>query len=441
MNEQITLLGVGWNADDLTLRAVKILQGAQKIVLQTNRLGCADWLDKQFIAYETLDAIYDSAEDFDEFIENAVDFLLERAQEQPLVYAASELTDQVALEIARRREVQPIAGVLTGGSLTAYTGSSLRVVSAIDYEEFVPQACVATLVRELDSPMYASEMKLKLMNCYPSEQRILLYLPDGEIRSIPLCDLDRLENYDHRLCALVPAENDLTRLERFDFDGLLRIVRRLRGFDGCPWDREQTHESLRASLIEEAYEAVDAINQEDTDALYDELGDILLQVALHSEIGREHGEFDASDVTTAIGTKMIRRHPHVFAGEAVDDLQAEWDRIKREEKGDLTSCDAMRSVARSLPALTRAKKVLTKAARAGLCEQDLRSAAQHAKTALDELNQALLGEKNASEKAGEMLFRLVNLLRIGNTDPEMILSEKIDCLIRQFEQAETQHKE
>ena len=432
MEWDVTLLGCGWEADDLTLRGARALREARRLVLQTERLGCARWLGEQGIAYETLDQFYERAEDFDEFVTLSTEFLLERAQEGPLTYAASELSDRVAASLSARVPARLIPGAQTGGELAAFAGSGMRVVSAADCEGFVPQANVPTLVRELDSPLYASEIKLVLMNCYPEEQDIRVLQADGRIVKARLCDLDRLSQYDHRVCALIPAVGDLTALERFDFDCLQRIVRRLRAFDGCLWDREQTHESLRPFLIEEAYEAVDAVNREDSDALCDELGDVLLQVALHAEIGREHGEFDATDVATAVCRKMIRRHPHVFAGRTVENLQDEWDRIKREEKGGLSPVDSMREVARALPALTRARKVLARAARAGLCINDLPGAMDRLDESIRALKQALSSGKPADACAAEALFHLVNLLRIGQTDPEMLLSEEIDRALEQF---------
>lgn len=432
MAHELTLLGAGWREDDLTLRAVRTLKDAHRVVLQTDRLGCARWLSEQGIPFETLDPFYEQAEDFDEFIELSSAFLLACLEEGPLTYAASELSDQVACRLVASVPARLVAGVQTGGELTAFSGSDLRIVSAIDYEAFVPQASVSTLVRELDSPMYACEMKLRLMNCYPEEHEILVLKGDGRVERAPLCDLDRLPGYDHQTCALIPAVNDLTRLERYDFDCLLRIVRRLRAFDGCPWDREQTHESLRACLIEEAYEAADAIDRGETDDLFDELGDVLLQVAFHSEIGREHGEFDASDVTTAICRKMIRRHPHVFAGVRTDDLEASWDQIKREEQGNLSPADSMTQVARALPALTRAKKVLSRAARAGLCTGDAQEALRALDEAVSALHQALSSGQPLAEGGVDALFHLVNLLRIGQTDPEMLLSERTDRALERF---------
>ena len=434
----LTLVGVGWEYGQLTLDAMKALREASRVILQTGRCGCAQWLREQGIHFSTLDDLYESCEDFDEFTAAAVNRVLDGAAQCRLAYAASELNDQVASRLASAApSARLVPGVPSGGALTAFAGSGLRVVSAIDYEDFVPSAWVATLVTELDSPMYASEMKLKLMGCYPEEHAVLIQEAEGVIRRIPLCELDRLDNYDHRLCALVPAVDDLTALERYDFDALCRIVRRLRAIDGCPWDKEQTHESLRPCLVEEAYEAVDAIDREDSDSLYDELGDVLLQVALHAEIARQHGEFDISDVTTAICKKMIRRHPHIFAGQQVDDIQDTWDAIKKQESQEETQSGMMRRVAHALPALSRARKVLSKADRAGHEEDDPQAAAATLSQCASQLARDIAAGTNTEKAAGEMLLRAVNLIRIGKTEPELALNQAIEEYIASFEAEET----
>ena len=159
------------------------------------------------------------------------------------------------------------------------------------------------LIREVDTRELAAEVKLKLMDCYPEESEIYVRAGDGGIEKTSLVELDRLPAYDHRLSVLVPAQRELTKLERYGFDELNRVIHILRSPGGCPWDRKQTHKTLRTNLVEESYEAVDAIDREDMDALYDELGDVLLQIVLHAEIAREHGEFTIGDVTTASPTR------------------------------------------------------------------------------------------------------------------------------------------
>ena len=158
-------------------------------------------------------------------------------------------------------------------------------------------------------------------------------------------------------------------------------MEKLRGENGCPWDREQTHESLRTCMLEETYEAIDAINQGDMDHLYDELGDILMQVVMQAEIGRRHGEFDISDSITAICDKMIQRHTHIFgadsAGDA-DEVLDLWTRNKMKERGQQTYAEVLQEVGHSLPALLRGGKLIDKAARAGVLQADAQAIARDA---------------------------------------------------------------
>ncbi len=161
---------------------------------------------------------------------------------------------------------------------------------------------------------------------------------------------------------------DFQYMERYDIQDLRRIMALLRAPGGCPWDREQTHESIRRNMLEEAYEVVEAIDEKDPEHLKEELGDVLLQVVFHAQMAREEGLFTFDDVVDGVAQKMVFRHPHVFGQAHADDsAQAldTWDAQKREEKDQRTASDTLKAVARSLPALIRAEKIQSKAAKAG----------------------------------------------------------------------------
>ncbi|MBQ8953292.1 MAG: MazG family protein, partial [Clostridia bacterium] len=355
----ICVAPLGWTEDELTLGAAKKLRAARRIILKTARCGAADWLKAQGIAFDTFDALYDRSDDFDELTDSVVRALLEAAGQGDLLYGVNDPGDVTcqALAQAAPDQVELMPGVSEGSLLGAFAGGCYDQLNAADWEAFQPDASRAALVREIDSVILAGEVKLRLMEAYPEEWPIVALLPDGSLKRMPLCELDWLERFDHRVCALIPAVEDFTRKERFSFEDLNRVMRRLRAFDGCPWDREQTHQSLRNYLIEEAYETADAVDAGDMDALCDELGDVLLQVAFHAEIGREFGEFDTSDVTTAICRKMIDRHPHVFGSVRCDtagDTVGLWEQLKMRENALATKGQALERIARSLPALMRA---------------------------------------------------------------------------------------
>jgi tetrapyrrole methylase family protein/MazG family protein len=236
----------------------------------------------------------------------------------------------------------------------------------------------------------------------------------------------------------------LTGKKRYTFLDLVRIMDRLRSRDGCPWDKEPTHESLRRYLIEEGYEVLQAIDEGDMDALYDELGDVLLQVVFHARIAQQCGEFDISDVTTAVCAKMISRHTHIFGSVVADTPDAviqNWDQIKRGEKGQTTAAEVLRDVPRSMPALMRTGKVQHKAARAGMDFRHPEDAADKLREELVEVQGAPQGSPALEEECGDLLFAAVNVVRLSGVEPETALQRATDKFIARFNLAETYARE
>ena len=433
---RITIVGTGWTQGQLTLDAIEALRSGAKVILHTDHSGCADWLRAQGIPFDSLDTLYEQCDDFDEHIEAAVDAVLEASRDGDVVYGVFDIRDRTVPPIAASgAEVEVIAGPPAEGALLALVSGEVRSIEASDWEEahFTPRE--HCLIRELDNQEIAAELKLKLMGAYPEEQDAWLLNAGEPPRKIPLYALDRAERYDHRTCVLVPAERDVLALERFDGEHLNEIMRILCAPDGCPWDRVQTHASLRTFMLEEAYEVIDAIDSGDCEHLYDELGDVLLQVALHAEIARRHGEFDMSDVTTAICEKMIHRHSHVFGKDHAEDPEAVldiWNRNKMAERDQHTGTETLRAVPRSLPALLRALKVLKRSRDAGLSSANASEALGRCRNALE----ALDGGKDGETLLGSALFNLADAARMLDIDPEMALSSAIERFISRFEAAE-----
>ena len=241
---------------------------------------------------------------------------------------------------------------------------------------------------------------------------------------------------------------------RYDVNDLKKLIGLLCGPEGCPWDREQSHESIRRNLLEEAYETADAIEQNNMEDLVEELGDVLMQVIFHADIAERAGCFTLDDIADATCKKLIRRHPHVFgdvkAANGNESLVV-WDDIKREEKHHETTSDAMRSVARSLPALWRAEKIQKKAAKAGFDWPDHTGAMDALHTEITELEHAIASGSAAGsvstvgEELGDILFSAVNVARFFNIDPEDALGATSDKFISRFtrieEMAEEQDKQ
>ena len=221
----------------------------------------------------------------------------------------------------------------------------------------------------------------------------------------------------------------------YGMEDLLRIMEALRAPDGCPWDREQTHTSIRQNMLEEAYEAADAIDHQDMENLKEELGDVLLQVVFHSCMAREEGQFTFDDVVDGVCQKLVFRHPHVFGSVDARDSEralAAWDAQKRREKGQRTTGDALDSVARALPALTRAGKLQDKARKAGFDWREISPALDKLSEELDELRRAVAEDSNVEEELGDLLFAAVKVGRFAGVDGEQALQGSCEKFIRRF---------
>jgi len=235
--------------------------------------------------------------------------------------------------------------------------------------------------------------------------------------------------------------------DRRGLDGLFWVVARLLGPDGCPWDRRQTHQSLRAGLLEEAHEVLEALDSGDMSALTEELGDLLLQVLVHSEMARQAGHFDLGDVLEQISSKLIRRHPHVFGdpaveGEGMETVLHTWEQIKAQElaaKGRRRN-SLLDGIPVDLPALATAQKIVTKAARVGFDWSALHEVWEKVREEVNELEQVLAAPQTLSpseqahlaEELGDLLFALVNLARRLELDAESVLREANTKFRRRF---------
>ncbi|MET0849965.1 MAG: nucleoside triphosphate pyrophosphohydrolase [Candidatus Rokuibacteriota bacterium] len=228
------------------------------------------------------------------------------------------------------------------------------------------------------------------------------------------------------------------------FESLLSIMARLRGDGGCPWDREQTRESLKPYLIEEAYEVLDAIDSGTRAGLAEELGDLLFQVVFHSQVASEQGEFAMRDVLAQLCDKMIRRHPHVFAGAPVADARAalaQWERIKQDEgKADGTRRSALEGVPRALPALLRAQRLQAKASRVGFDWTDWQPAWAKVREEMAELDESVAAGDagRIREELGDLLFSLVNVARLLGMDAEDALRQADEKFTRRFMEVEAE---
>ena len=236
---------------------------------------------------------------------------------------------------------------------------------------------------------------------------------------------------------MTDRKTELKNKEKFCFDDLVEIMKILRSPDGCPWDREQTHKSILHNLIEETYEAIEAIATDDDELLCEELGDVLLQVVFHSRMAEDENSFDINDVLDGLCKKLIIRHPHVFGdvvADTVGEVLVNWDAIKQKQKKRKTTTEAMEGISRALPSLMRAAKIGEKARKVGFDFPNAESAAEKVKEELHEVLTA--DESTVEEEIGDLLFAAVNLARIYGVEPEGALTKASDKFTSRFSKLE-----
>lgn len=227
----------------------------------------------------------------------------------------------------------------------------------------------------------------------------------------------------------------------YTIDDLREIMIKLRGENGCPWDRVQTHESIKRSMIEECYEAIEALDNKDDKMFANELGDCLLQIVFHARIAEERGAFNFDDVVNEICTKLITRHTHVFGDVVANDAASalgEWEKQKKAEKGLKSFTDALKDVPKNFPALIRAEKVQKKASNAGFDWNTIDGAKEKLSEEISEFDEALLtkDQEKIDEEYGDLLFAAVNVGRFAKADPEISLTNATNKFIARFEKME-----
>jgi len=457
----ITIVGLGpGNPAHLTLEAQQVLERASELYLRTNRHPTVPSLPAH-LTLHSFDFLYERAADFAEVYEGIVERVLALGQRpEGVVYAVpghplvGEATVQRILEKARIRgiEVRIVAGlsfvepVLTALGLDALDG--LQIVDALDlavrhHPPLNPD--LPALVGQLYGRDVASAVKLTLMNGYPAEHPVTLVRGAGTdeewTRTLPLYELDRVDDVDHLTTLYLPPLPVVSGMESFQ-----DTIARLRAPGGCPWDRKQTHRSLRPNLLEETYEVLTAIDRDDMPALCEELGDLLLQIALHAQIAVEEGEFSLADVVAGIDAKIKRRHPHVFGDVRVNgvaDVMHNWEEIKREERaerGENEEHSMLDGVPTTLPALARAQSLQRRAARMGFDWEDVEGVWDKVAEEIAELRAATDAQARESE-LGDVLFAVTNLARWLGVDAESALRAACDRFTRRFAAMEKQCRE
>ena len=450
----ITVLGMGPGPKGLwTVAALEAVQKADRVFVQSRRHPAVALLEEKGIPFFSMDKVYEEASDFDDLCSKIADTLVQAAKGQDICYAVigqGRQGNESYSVICRRAQEEGIplsflAGVDYASSACAAAGVDANgctvAFQTLEANRIDPSR--ALCVCEIDQSIVAAELKLVLEKRYAAEQPVYLVSFDekgAQVQEIPLYQLDQQEGYSHTTCVVLPRTSIYQR-PYYDTADLMDLMAQLRGEQGCPWDREQTHESLKPHMIEECYEAVGAIDEGNPEDMAEELGDVLLQIALHAQIASEMGEFDYIDVASGICQKMIRRHPHVFSDvhiENTDEVLDNWDAIKRKEKGVQQEESRLKNVGKGLPAMMRAQKLQKKAARIGFDFQDANQAAgkigEELEEALTELKHSR--QDRVEQEAGDLLFACVNVVRLMGVDAEAALYQACEKFCRRFYEME-----
>ncbi|MFF2450333.1 nucleoside triphosphate pyrophosphohydrolase [Neobacillus sp. NPDC058068] len=459
-NIEIVGLGAG-DLEQLPVGVYKKLLQAPQLFLRTKEHPVIPELEKEGLSYTSFDSVYEKYDQFEAVYEEIARTLLKLAQTEAVIYAVpghplvAERTVQLLLEYGPKEEVEIIIG--GGQSFLDALFASLKIDPVEGFQLLDGTALVSSqlqidqhiIISQVYDQFIASNVKLTLMEKLPDDYQVYIVTAAGSkhelIEKLPLYELDRNVTINNLTSVYVPPVTEEEILLK-NFSKLRSIIADLRGPNGCPWDKEQTHESLKRYLIEETYEVIDAIDSEDIDHLMEELGDVLLQVMLHAQIGEDDGYFSIDDVIEGLSAKMIRRHPHVFGNVIAansEEVLQNWQEIKKQEKGEAPST-ILEGVSKSLPNLLRAYELQRSAAKVGFDWQEIAPALAKVKEELEEFVNELDGTAEGLERAkkefGDILFAFVNVARFLKIHPEEALYETNEKFTRRFQYIEEKVK-
>ncbi|GAB0171713.1 nucleoside triphosphate pyrophosphohydrolase [Lysinibacillus sp. CTST325] len=457
----LTVIGLGaGDFNQLQMGVYKKLKAARKLYVRTVDHPVLEELSAEGLQFESFDAVYEKHNSFQPVYEEIAEKLVAATANEDVMYAVpghplvAEQTVQLLIAAADEGKVKlvieggqsfldPIFGALKidpieGFQLLDGTSFSMHDINMRQH----------ILIAQVYDTFSASEVKLTLMEKYDDEYPVTVVTAAGssqeKLVTVPLYELDQSVEVDNLTTVYVPpvkTQEDALR----DWTTFRQIIAVLRGPDGCPWDQKQTHESLKKYLLEEAHEYLAAVDAEDDFAMIEELGDVLLQVFLHAQIGEDQGYFTLEDVLASISEKMIRRHPHVFGDVSVEDAEgvvANWEVIKAEEKG-ISDKPLLKEEYRASSALQTAYNYQKRAAKVGFDWPDVGGAWDKFAEEWQEFRNEVTKGTNASrlDEFGDVLFTLVNLARFYKLSPEEAMLHANEKFARRFSYVEAKVKE
>lgn len=457
MKNKLYIVGLGpGGLRHMTLETYKLIKNSANLYLRTEKHPAAEELASEGVKFNAFDYLYERCESFEDVYKNIATEVVSMCEKhEETVYAVpghpcfAEKSVEILLEMLDNKQDKVEVDLLPALSFLDSMAASLKVDPI--YGLFVVDALTirsknfnthsGIIITQVYDKFIASELKLFLMeNLYPQDKEVFLVhkagLKEEKIEKIKLYELDRSDDINYLTSLFIPpekAKNPKT------LEVLLETMEKLRSEDGCPWDREQTFLTLRKYIIEEAYEVVDAIEREDIEDICEELGDLLLQVVFVSQIAKEEFLFDMGDVVQSINSKLINRHPHVFGSESSDEFSMKvWERIKREEKGYENVSEQMDNIPKSFPAYLRAEKAQKKAAITGFDWKNPIEALTKVIEEAEELKEALFenDKLKVDEESGDLIFAVINVLRLANVDFRQSLENATDKFIRRYKHIE-----
>ena len=442
---KIEVIGLGaGDLDQLSLGIYKKLKHAKTTILvRTKDHPVVKALEQEGVTFESFDHFYERENQFENVYDHIVETLLQRATGKTVIYAVpghpmlAEKTVQLLLD---QQEVN--IDIIGGQSFLDNLFTSLKIdpidgfqfVDATQFDRMELNYRQHLIFCQVYDRFVASEVKLTLLEDLPADHPVTIIDAAGSIHevitTIPLYELDHSLEVSNLTSVYIPPVSE-DKLHH-TFSRLREVIATLRGPNGCEWDKAQTHESLREYLIEEVYEVIDAIDDQDDEAIIEELGDVLLQVMLHSQIGEDEGYFTVNDVIQGITNKMIHRHPHVFSN-STGDISQSWDELKQAEKSE-KSISILADIPKSLPALARAFKIQKKVAKVGFDWDDINEVWLKLDEEIAEIKEAIItGEQTEIESEfGDITFALVNLARHYKVNPEVALNRTNRKFINRF---------
>lgn len=431
----------------VTEAAINAVNSAPRLFAQTLEHPCARVLPPKAVA---LDYLYAKCGDFDELNRALAETILSggdavyavpgRGPGEAQLRAICKLAAETGIEV----RLLPSSGYAEAAmaEMPGFPCMSARVYAANALPERF-ETSAPCCIEEIDTFVRAAEVKLALLEYYPGEHTVYLAVMDetGSYGVSPIClyELDRKQGSYFAATALIIPPAGFEQLERHGMESLMRVLERLRAPGGCPWDREQTHDTLKSALLEETYEVLDAVERADDDAMVEELGDLLMQVCFHAVIGSERSAFGLRDITTGVVDKLVYRHPHVFGDAVVTDsgeVLNNWDKLKRKEKKQASVSDVLKDVPESFPALIYADKVQRKASGAGFDWSCAGDALNKISEEAGELREAISCGRCIEEELGDLIFSIVNVARHLHIEAETALRKSTEKFIRRFTKME-----